>query len=270
VIDGSRFVYSIPGQVDGILFLFHGHNGDADQWFDRIETLVVVQEALSRNLIVIAQQSYQDGVWDPFPHDGNRDILGYKEVLRYLEDNETLPHGTPRYAIGHSMGGVHVTTLTQRASVDRVAIMNAPQHQMLDFDASLLPPTLYYAAENDGTADAESIAAAYENISATAEEVELFVAENSPLTPGAFHRIPGIDCEKSQELYSSLEYHWVLNQEGLQVMTPAYSNYEKAIEETGLDEYKSDILMILKAHYALHTFSSVEKELVFSHLLESR
>ena len=46
-------------------------------------------------------------------------------------------------------------------------------------------------------------------------------------------------------------------------------NWENAVEDTQTQDFDNEILMILKAHYAQHTFSSVEKDTLFNHLLQT-
>lgn len=121
------FEPSIKTAKTPVIFVFHGHGGNAQfaskkidfQNYDK-EALVVFMEGIpGTSGYVVDKKGLLNG-WQMFPNDhGNRDVLFFDEVLRNLTENYSIDTGRI-YLAGHSNGARFVNVLwVERA--DKIA-----------------------------------------------------------------------------------------------------------------------------------------------------
>ncbi|MBH1958906.1 MAG: hypothetical protein I8H68_02230 [Flavobacteriia bacterium] len=121
------FEPAIKSEKAPVIFVFHGHGGNAEfasrkidfQNYDK-EALVVFMEGIpGTSGYVVDKKGLLNG-WQMFPTDhGNRDVLFFDEVLKDLTENYNIDTGRI-YLAGHSNGARFVNVLwVERA--DKIA-----------------------------------------------------------------------------------------------------------------------------------------------------
>ena len=112
------FEPSVKTAKTPVIFVFHGHGGNAQfaskkidfQNYDK-EALVVFMEGIpGTSGYVVDKKGLLNG-WQMFPNDhGNRDVLFFDEVLKDLSKNYNVD-ASRIYAVGHSNGARFVNVL---------------------------------------------------------------------------------------------------------------------------------------------------------------
>lgn len=101
-----------------VIFVFHGHGGNAQfaskkidfQNYDK-EALVVFMEGIPGTSGYLVDKKGLLNGWQMFPNDhGNRDVLFFDEVLKDLSKNYNID-ASRIYAVGHSNGARFVNVL---------------------------------------------------------------------------------------------------------------------------------------------------------------
>ncbi|OWK75068.1 hypothetical protein CBW16_06695 [Flavobacteriaceae bacterium JJC] len=121
------FEPQLKSEKTPVIFVFHGHGGNAQfaskkidfQNYDK-EALVVFMEGIpGTSGYVVDKKGLLNG-WQMFPNDhGNRDVLFFDEVLKDLSKNYNVD-ASRIYAVGHSNGARFVNVLwAERA--DKIA-----------------------------------------------------------------------------------------------------------------------------------------------------
>lgn len=121
------FEPTIKSEKTPVIFVFHGHGGNAQfaskkidfQNYDK-EALVVFMEGIpGTSGYVVDKKGLLNG-WQMFPNDhGNRDVLFFDEVLKNLSENYNVD-ASRIYAVGHSNGARFVNVLWVER-VDKIA-----------------------------------------------------------------------------------------------------------------------------------------------------
>ena len=121
------FEPSVKTAKTPVIFVFHGHGGNAQfaskkidfQNYDK-EALVVFMEGIpGTSGYVVDKKGLLNG-WQMFPNDhGNRDVLFFDEVLKDLEKNYPVDPNRI-YLVGHSNGARFANVLWAERS-DRIA-----------------------------------------------------------------------------------------------------------------------------------------------------
>lgn len=110
-----------------VIFVFHGHGGNANLASRRIdfqnydkESLVVFMEGIPGTSGYVVDKNGLLNGWQMFPNDhGNRDVLFFDEVLKDLQKNYSIDESRI-YLVGHSNGARFVNVLwAERA--DKIA-----------------------------------------------------------------------------------------------------------------------------------------------------
>ena len=118
---------TIKSEKTPVIFVFHGHGGNAEfasrkidfQNYDKKALVVFMEGIPGTSGYVVDKKGLLDG-WQMFPNDhGNRDVLFFDEVLRNLTENYSIDTGRI-YLAGHSNGARFVNVLwVERA--DKIA-----------------------------------------------------------------------------------------------------------------------------------------------------
>ena len=121
------FEPTIKSEKTPVIFVFHGHGGNAEfasrkidfQNYDKKALVVFMEGIPGTSGYVFDKKGLLDG-WQMFPNDhGNRDVLFFDEVLRNLTANYSIDTGRI-YLAGHSNGARFVNVLwVERA--DKIA-----------------------------------------------------------------------------------------------------------------------------------------------------
>ena len=121
------FEPTIKSEKTPVIFVFHGHGGNAEfasrkidfQNYDKKALVVFMEGIPGTSGYVVDKKGLLDG-WQMFPNDhGNRDVLFFDEVLRNLTENYSIDTGRI-YLAGHSNGARFVNVLwVERA--DKIA-----------------------------------------------------------------------------------------------------------------------------------------------------
>ena len=118
---------TIKSEKTPVIFVFHGHGGNAEfasrkidfQNYDKKALVVFMEGIPGTSGYVVDKKGLLNG-WQMFPNDhGNRDVLFFDEVLKDLSKNYNID-ASRIYVVGHSNGARFVNVLwVERA--DKIA-----------------------------------------------------------------------------------------------------------------------------------------------------
>jgi hypothetical protein len=274
-----EWVWQAPDKVDGILFLAHGCNHNAQDFWEKSEgcpsciglpeETKMVNFALENNYFVVAVSSLER-CWD-IPQDSLRVL----EVIRVIRKTHKLSD-VPLFAIGVSSGGAFVARLPLFApQVAAVAIqIMAARPASLLLEMPLYPPSIWICMEKDLHTLA-AVRHATTVLRSRGRYAEMVVAPALPITPHFFSdRIPNfprphIDASTatvlSAKIHSRLRSAGMLDRDGLLLEDPRQTAWRDALRdllETGqllrdtLEADKSPISEELNVAFAGHEITA--------------
>lgn len=212
--------YSFPPNVKGVLYLFHGTNGNAANWIHTAEYRSFVNAAIADSFGIIVTEAEEitlntdlngDGKlrWKAFPMDtiNGVDYLNIKTLTDTFINRGNMSYSTPKFSVGMSNGGSFSAAISHAfhfqagisycaSSVQAIfGIRNNPfAFRMAKYDdnAEVGPQGNYEAWQNDSILAARGICHDYK------------IHDKQPLYPERFARIPGISVATSQAIFADL------------------------------------------------------------------
>jgi len=248
---GISFLYTPMNNPRAIVFLFHGRGGSKEVWQENLENRIVVNELSAKGWMSIANTRDEDRT----DEENNAEIETLKNGLSILGISED----TPIYGIGFSGGGAFISQLVHSVDFNAVISYNSRALGFTLDTGSSLPPAMMFASKNDEVIDPNDIIATYEMAEARGVNIQLRLMEDIPVSEGAFHRIPEIDCEISGQFHQMLIDGGILDTQGSQMISPIESDWQSLLPPVA-QTYETDIMWVLKVHFATHAFSSRDVE----------
>jgi len=263
-VNGSAFLYAPAEDSRGLALLFHGGNGEKEDYTTaRVEAVLVTQALLDDGYTVAALDSVahldphaKKTAWSEDDTTENPDIVNVMAMIERLTDPADLdaaPSG-PVIAIGASNGGSMASRVVQHVDVHATAIYISNAQAFWN-DGARFAPMLLMPGENDPGHALESNADLAEIVAATGTPVTYLPNIAEPVTPGNFTRIAGIGCEDSQTIQQRLIEVGLLDAAGTVLYDPSDFGWHDPLE-TDYGDWIRLINDVLTEAYAGHAVSA--------------
>lgn len=269
--NGTDLIWQIPESPKGVLFLAHGCNGRASNFWDKSpkcpycvglpEERLITLHALARRFAVLAVSS-AGRCWSF----GEERVI-VKDIIEWWLAKQRLTK-LPLVALGASSGGYFVSVLATDLRFSSITIMIAEgMFGKIDITSSY-PPTLFVHMPKD-EARKHRIDKHLRDLKAKGIAVEEIKCMEFPLTRSYFaDRIPGIDSAISMELFNLFMDKGFIDKNGYMM------NDGRAIQWKGALQKRSNIILPDKSllnhiqeemnlAFAFHEMTSLQAPQIF-------
>lgn len=265
--NGTDLISQIPDSPRGVLFLAHGCNGRAANFWDKSpkcrncvglpEERLVVLHALARKFAVLALSSTRR-CWT-----FGDELLKVKDIVKWWLAKETLEK-LPLVGLGASSGGYFVSRLATELNFSSIALMIAEgMFGQMDITDSY-PPTLFVHMPKD-----EKRKQRIDNYLVLLKEKGINVAEikcmEFPLSPTYFSDvIPGIDRSISVKLFNLFKEKGFIDKNGYMTKDGRTIRWKAALQERGITLPDKSLFHHIQEEmnlaYAYHEMTSLQSE----------
>ncbi|XP_027170804.1 uncharacterized protein LOC113770525 [Coffea eugenioides] len=265
--NGTDLISQIPDSPGGVLFLAHGCNGRAANFWDKSpkckncvglpEERLVVLHALARKFAVLAVSSTRR-CWTL-----GDELLKVKDIVKWWIAKEKLEK-LPLVALGASSGGHFVSLLATKLNFSSIALMIAEgMFGQMDISASY-PPTLFVHMPKD-----EERKQRIDNYLVVLKDKGIDVAEikcmEFPLSPSYFSDvIPGIDRSISVKLFNLFKEKGFIDKNGYMTKDGRAIRWKAALQERDITLPDKSLFHHIQEEmnlaYAKHEMTSLQSE----------
>ncbi|KAM3302059.1 hypothetical protein P3S67_016561 [Capsicum chacoense] len=269
--NGTDLIWQIPDSPKAVLFLAHGCNGKAANFWDRSpkclncvglpEERLIVLSALARRFAVLAVSS-AGRCWSM-----EDERLIVKDIIEWWVVKQKL-QSLPLVALGASSGGYFVSVLATDLRFSSITIMIAEGlFDRMDIPKSY-PPTLFVHMPKDKTRRLK-----IERYLTLLKGEGIDVAEvkcvEFALSPNLLaDRIPGLDLATSVKLYSLFQEKGFIDTKGFMRNDGRAIQWKPALKERDivlLDKSIADhIQEEMNLAFAYHEMTSLQSEKIFN------
>lgn len=262
IINGSSFGYYFPANSRGIVFRFHGGNGNGSSFFTKSEDRTSANDLVAAGFAVISLDSSNRVAkqWSTVQPPNNPDLTNVQALINLFISRGLITQATPIFTLGMSNGGAFSPRAAYWLSISGANVKGAAVYcaQGDTFAGQSNVPTIWNLASNDGSIGASGNQAAYDAYQILIGRhipTQYNVNLPSPVYAERFARIPGLTVSDSQIIYNSLKNNNYLGRGGYLIQDPNISNIQTAIPPA-YNSYRSDIGDQLNACFTAHQFFS--------------
>lgn len=265
--NGTDLISQIPHSPKGVLFLAHGCNGRAANFWDKSpkckncvglpEERLIVLHALSRNFAVLAVSS-AGRCWT-----FGEELLIVKDIIQWWVAKEKLEK-LPLVALGASSGGYFVSVLATQLKFSSITLMIAEgMFGKIDIK-STYPPTLFVHMPKD-----EARKQRIDQYLVVLKEKGIDVAEikcmEFPLSPSHFADvIPGIVRSTSEKLFNLFKEKGFIDKNGYMKKDGRATRWREALREGEVilpdEALFNHIQEEMNLAYAYHEMTSLQSQ----------
>lgn len=269
--NGTEFIWQIPDRPKAVLFLAHGCNGRAENFWDRTSTCpdcvglpeerLIVLHALSRKFAVLTVSS-AGRCWSF----GNERLVVAGVVKWWIEKQKL--EKLPLVALGASSGGYFVSALAADLRFNSITLMIAEGlFSRMDIPKDY-PPTLFVHMPKD---EARKVSVD-ENVKVL-KEMGVDVAEikcmEFPLSPNFLaDRIRNLDLTISVELFRLFQEKGFIDKNGFMRNDGRATRWKAALRERKIflpdKNLVNHIQEELNLAFSYHEMTSLQTEQIFS------
>ncbi|KAI3921863.1 hypothetical protein MKX01_005552 [Papaver californicum] len=269
--NGTNVISQIPFSPKAVLFLAHGCNGKAANFWDNSpgcpncvglpEERLIVLHALARKFAVLAVSSV-GSCWTL-----GEERVNVKGIIEWWVEKNNLGN-VPIVALGASSGGYFVSVLAKDAKFSSIVVMIAEGvFERMDIPKNY-PPTLFVHMPKDRRR-MRLIGENMESLRQKGVDVAEVKCTEFPLTPYLLSdRIPGIDEAFSFELVELLHKEGFVDEDGFMRKDGRATRWKEALKErknVQLDKNKLDhIQEELNLAFAYHEMTSLQNAQIFT------
>ena len=236
--EGFDVISYVPDHPRGLVYLFHGTGGSAN-FAEKIETTDVLNRLILRGYGFVSTSSTErtgDRRWnagDP-SLTTNADLARLTRLQAHLVATTGVDASTPLVGIGMSNGGRFVTLWGQSfkdAGYPVKAIWDSHGRTADPYSGpgALKVPTVFTTSANDFTAPSGGIAASFVAAHNHGTPSELYSSQERNLNTAQYERIPGIDADKSRQIYFALVASGVWDGNGKRVDSDVVDAANRAV-----------------------------------------
>uniref|UniRef100_A0A7N0ZV16 Uncharacterized protein n=1 Tax=Kalanchoe fedtschenkoi TaxID=63787 RepID=A0A7N0ZV16_KALFE len=270
-INGKEVLSQIPDSPKAVLFLAHGCNGRALNFWDKSpdcpnciglpEERQIVLEALSRRFAVIAVSS--DGRCWSF----GEERLIVKYVIREWVDKNKLER-VPLVSLGASSGGYFVSVLATDLKFSSIVLMIAEGlFDRIDIP-NHYPPTLFVHMPKDLVRN-KKIKEYMQVLGSKGVDVVEIKCLEFPLSPTLLSdRVAGLNETISSELYALFQNKGFIDAKGYMKSDGRATRWKEALKGSGIDFPDNSLLNHIQEElnlaFAYHEMTSLQSEDIFN------
>ncbi|KAL3502868.1 hypothetical protein ACH5RR_037317 [Cinchona calisaya] len=268
--NGTDLISQIPDSPKGVLFLAHGCNGRAANFWDKSpkcktcvglpEERLIVLHALARKFAVLAVSS-AGRCWTY-----GEELLIVKDIIKWWLAKKNLEK-LPLVGLGASSGGYFISVLATELKFSSITIMIAEgMFGQMDITGSY-PPTLFVHMPKD-----EARKQKIDKYLVVLKEKGIDVAEikcmEFPLSPNYFADvIPGIDQIMSAKLFKLFKEKGFVDKNGYMTNDGRAIRWKAALREREIILSDKSLLNRIQEEmnlaYAYHEMTSLQSEEIF-------
>lgn len=270
-VNGSEFIWQIPESAKGVLFIAHGCNGKAINFWDRSpncancvglpEERLLVLHALARKYAVITISS-KNACWSIF-----KEKEKVKRILKWWVRKKRLDE-VPMVALGASSGGYFVSALAAEFQFASITIMIAEGVFGRMEVQTNYPPTLFVHMPKDEKRMG-LIIKTIEMLKGKGIDVGEVRCPEFPLTATFLSdRIPGLDEKVSRRIYGVFKESNIINETNYMIMDGRAINWREPLKEKHVfsdakSEWEDHIQEELNLAYGYHEMTSLQSKQIF-------
>ncbi|XP_076905005.1 uncharacterized protein LOC143560622, partial [Bidens hawaiensis] len=269
-VNGIELIWQIPGSARSVLFLAHGCNGKAANFWDKSlscehcvglpEERAIVGEALDQKFAVVAVTS-KGKCWSM------KETMVVERVIKWWVEKRNLEK-LPVVALGASSGGYFVSMLASKMRFSSIVVMIA-EGVFENIDATKdYPPTLFVHMPKDKRRKRliDANVGVLRNQGVDVAEVECL---ELPLTHRFLaDRVPGLGLKVSAELFGLFKEKGFVDEKGYLVRDGRALPWKEAASERKVS-LRNEILVSyiqeeLNLAFAYHEMTSLQSEQMFN------
>ena len=224
--EGFPVISYVPEHPRGIVYVFHGTGGSAS-FAEKIETTDVLNRLILRGYGFVSTSSTErtgNKRWnaaDP-SLSTNPDLARLARLQAHLVATTPVEANTPIVGIGMSNGARFVTLWGQSWKdagypVKAIWASHGRTAEPYSGPGQLKVPVVFTTSANDFTSAPGGVAASFVAAHNHGTPSEFYMSQERKLNTVQYERIPGIDPEKSKQIYFSLVASGVWDGQGNRV-----------------------------------------------------
>ncbi|KAK7276777.1 hypothetical protein RIF29_17923 [Crotalaria pallida] len=268
--NGTDLIWQVPESPKGVLFIAHGCNGRAINFWDQSpecpdcvglpEERLLVLHALAQGFAVITISSART-CWSY-----GKEVLVVKDIIGWWISKRKLEK-LPLMALGASSGGYFVSVLATAMKFNSIVIMIAEGvFDEMDIKRDY-PPTLFVHMPKDFSRQ-QKIDEHLEILKEKGIDVGVVECMEFPLSPNTLSdRIPGVDQNLSGKLFEFFKEKGFIDQSGYMRRDGRAIKLKKALDEKKtilLDKrLVHHIVEELNLAFAYHEMTSIHSDQIF-------
>nr|XP_043613125.1 uncharacterized protein LOC122585096 [Erigeron canadensis] len=271
IFNKTEVIWQIPKSPKSLLFLAHGCNGRASNFWDKSlscqhcvglpEEKRIVLEALARNFAVIAVSS-KGKCWSLV-----KEVLVVEKIIKLWVKKHNLEK-LPFVALGASSGGYFVSMLASKMKFSSIVIMIAEGVFDRINVTKDYPPTLFVHMPKDKSRK-RIIDVNVENIRTEGVDVAEVQCMELPLSPNFLaDRVPGLDMEISVKLFDMFKEKGFINKEGYLINDGRVIPWKEAMTERKISLPNKLLVSYIQEElnlaFAYHEMTSLQSEQIFN------
>ncbi|KAF3444959.1 hypothetical protein FNV43_RR14652 [Rhamnella rubrinervis] len=268
--NGTNIIWQIPDSPNAVLFLAHGCNGQAFNFWDRSphcpkcvglpEERLIVLHALAQNFAVLTISS-AGRCWTY-----GEEIRIVKDIIRWWVKKNKLEQ-LNLVALGASSGGYFVSVLATVLKFSSITLMIAEgMFDHLDIKESY-PPTLFVHMPKD-VYRRQKIDENMEILRNKGVDVAEIECMEFPLSPNFLaDRVPGVDHSVSAMLFKLFRHKGFIDENGYMRNDGRKTHWRKAVKENKVvfqdENLGHHIQEELNLAFAYHEMTSLHSDQIF-------
>jgi len=262
--EGIAVVGVLPAEPRGLVFVFHG-SGGSESFVDQTETTDVLNQLEDAGYGWVATASVDrdgDRAWSLVSADpeSNPDLGRMFRLHSGLVDAGCIPADIPLHGLGMSNGarftGLWADVMRREGLNVASAVMAMGTVDRRIEDVTV--PTLFVTAVNDTVVSPGRIAAQHATARAAGADVRLVTLAQRPVSLSRFTRIPGIDRNTAQAIFTGLSTAGFID--GAGELQGRAGSAAKVVRRLGVDltaSQRREVINQVSADLALHQFNAV-------------
>ncbi|KAJ0678036.1 putative alpha/Beta hydrolase [Helianthus annuus] len=271
ILNGTEVIWQIPDSPRSILFIAHGCNGRAANFWDKSpncdhcvglpEERAIVIEALARKFAVVAVSS-RGKCWSLM-----KETLVVERVIKWWVKKQNL-ESLPLVALGASSGGYFVSMLASKMRFSSIVVMIA-EGVFEDIDVTkAYPPTLFVHMPKDKRRK-KLIDVNLEVLRREGVDVAEVKCLELPLSPTFLaDRVPGLDRRISEELFDMFKEKGFVDEKGYLGNDGRVIPWKEAMSERKLRLPNKVLVNYIQEElnlaFAYHEMTSLQSEQIFN------
>ena len=212
-IGNSELYYSFPKNYKAITYVFHGKNGSAQNFFDKHDPKIILQEFLNKGyaLVLFDSDNRSEKRWNVEVSESNRDLNNFDKVEDILR-GKGFDLTKPRYAMGMSNGGVFTSVISHVKNLKAGVIFSSKGRSKLFRDYTSQSPRLFFAhATNDPIFKREDLLSNVNLLKAKNVDVERYELGPLPITTQVLQEYLGLSSNQASLLLQRFQSNGVVN-----------------------------------------------------------
>ena len=268
--NGTDVIWQIPDGPKAVLFLAHGCDGRAANFWDKSnacpncvglpEERLIALNALARKFAVLTISS-KGKCWA-----FGKEIIIVKDIITWWVKKNKL-ETLPLVALGASSGGYFVSVLATKLKFSSITLMIAEgMFDQIDIKEGY-PPTLFVYMPKDHFRQ-NKIAEYMEVLKNNGVDVEEIECMEFPLSPYVLaNRIPGLDQSVSAKLFELFRHEGFIDENGYMKKDGRRTHWEEAAKKSNIISPDKQLAHYIREElnlaFAFHEMTSLHSDRIF-------